>query len=121
MEAFAVSYVWGVDRFLEEAKAMVGPDVVAYYPRTWSYYRFCWAYASPVLLLTLFITTFVLYFTEYSSYSSYVCHDAESKDCPNAQWGVGFGMTLGLVALAFIPGAAAMKFYYDRYLNFDDD
>lgn len=86
MEAFAVSYVWGVDRFLDEAKAMVGPDVVAYYPRTWSYFRFCWAYASPVLLLTLFITTFVLYFTEYSSYSSYVCHDTESDDCPDAQW-----------------------------------
>ena len=28
--------------------------------------------------------------------------------------GVGFGMTLGLVALSFIPGTAAMRFYYDR-------
>lgn len=61
MEAFSVAYVIGVDEFLAQCEAMVGPHVAQTYQFTLrTYLRLCWAFVSPVLCVVLAIATLVL-------------------------------------------------------------
>jgi len=136
MEAFAVSYVVGADRFLDECRAMVGPAVSRRYSWTLNYYlRFCWTVASPLLCSVLVCATFAIMVT--SNHEGLVCagrRDAstttargeedkeeqkrqeqqQNQACRKSHWGIGVGIALCLLATSAIP-LAAMRTWWVRW------
>ena len=113
-EIIAVVHVYGLDRFIEQCKDMVGPEVTATYRLTWRYLEITLRYVAPILLSILALMTLIQTFTE--NFGGLVCKDVDAAGCADAYWGVYLGHIIGAISLACIPAIAFRKFYYDRYL-----
>ena len=113
LEGVAVC-IYGVDRFVEKCKEMVGPELSTYYRSTFTYFAFTWKWAVPTLSFVLVITSIVLSFT--SDFSEYVCNDPGAESCEDADWGIGFGFMLCASSMAIIPAVAFRKWYLETYI-----
>ncbi|XP_050408843.1 sodium-dependent serotonin transporter [Patella vulgata] len=84
LEAVAVSWIYGVKQFSKDIESMLGkpPGI---------FWQICWAYISPVFLLTLFILS--VYNTEPPAYGNYVY----------PFWSLAIGWLMVLSALLAIP------------------
>lgn len=116
LECFAITGILGADNFVEICKRMLGPEKSIKYDMVLKFYTICWKYISPVFLVCLFFTSFIVVFTE--NYDSYICASAaevgdEHALCPDARWGVNMGRVLSCIGIMMIPSVALYAYFQD--------
>ena len=83
-----------MDRFVAQAREMVGSELCSYYSLTLAYLSACWRYISPLMSVALIISSVEVFAT--TNYDSLVCRtsddddddfDDSSSDCNQAQYG----------------------------------
>jgi len=119
-EMVAVSWVYGVDRFADEIKEMIG-----YRPNL--YFTICWKYVSPILVSLLILSGIVLSILQgYPSYEKFVgCDNATLIDqglAPEAtaSWVVPDKMPGGVVGFIVLINMAScfmIPLYAIKYFN----
>ncbi|GFY50126.1 sodium-dependent serotonin transporter [Trichonephila inaurata madagascariensis] len=85
VEAAAVCWIYGAERFSDQVKEMLG-----YRPGI--FWRVCWKYISPVFILCIFIFAIVQY------------KDLTLNDYTYPKWAIGIGWILTASSLLCIPG-----------------
>ncbi|XP_064612062.1 sodium-dependent serotonin transporter-like [Liolophura sinensis] len=85
LEIIAVSWIYGVRRFSGDVEAMLGfrPGI---------FWQVCWTVVSPVLILLLFVLSFISYNPPLYG-----------KDDPFPDWAVGLGWMISASSLVCIP------------------
>ncbi|CAG2167879.1 unnamed protein product, partial [Oppiella nova] len=92
VEVVVIGWVYGVDRFLEDMKVMLG-----HYPFHRLYWRILWKFICPLLII--FILIFSLIDLKPATYGDYVY----------PWWASVIGWMLSLVSVAAIPFVAVLK------------
>ncbi|XP_070611873.1 sodium-dependent neutral amino acid transporter B(0)AT2 [Erythrolamprus reginae] len=109
LENIAMSYVYGIDKFMEDLKDMLG-----FSPNQFYYYT--WKYISPIILLSLLVASIVQMVLSPPSYSAWI-EDKASKELQNyPTWGMI--ICISLIALAMLPVPVV---YLVRRCNLIDD
>ncbi|KAG8137938.1 hypothetical protein E2320_003878 [Naja naja] len=109
LENIAMSYVYGIDKFMEDLKDMLG-----FSPNQFYYYT--WKYISPIVLLSLLIASIIQMVLSPPSYSAWI-EDKASKELQNyPTWGLI--VCISLIALAMLPVPVV---YLIRRCNLIDD
>ncbi|XP_032077448.1 sodium-dependent neutral amino acid transporter B(0)AT2 [Thamnophis elegans] len=109
LENIAMSYVYGIDKFMEDLKDMLG-----FSPNQFYYYT--WKYISPIVLLSLLVASIIQMVLSPPSYSAWI-EDKASKELQNyPTWGLI--VCFSLIALAMLPVPVV---YLIRRCNLIDD
>ncbi|XP_026523464.1 sodium-dependent neutral amino acid transporter B(0)AT2 [Notechis scutatus] len=109
LENIAMSYVYGIDKFMEDLKDMLG-----FSPNQFYYYT--WKYISPIVLLSLLVASIVQMVLSPPSYSAWI-EDKASKELQNyPTWGLV--VCFSLIVLAMLPVPVV---YLIRRCNLIDD
>ncbi|XP_015673682.1 sodium-dependent neutral amino acid transporter B(0)AT2 [Protobothrops mucrosquamatus] len=109
LENIAMSYVYGIDKFMEDLKDMLG-----FSPNQFYYYT--WKYISPIVLLSLLVASIIQMVLSPPSYSAWI-EDKASKELQNyPTWGLI--VCISLIALAMLPVPVV---YLIRRCNLIDD
>lgn len=90
IECLVVSYVYGVNRFLDDIHSMVGY-------RPCGVWKFCWAFLTPAILVIIVVLSFIEYKT--SSYRDYVFPSVIDK----------LGFVFSFASVACIPTVAVLQ------------
>ncbi|XP_042899384.1 sodium-dependent serotonin transporter [Parasteatoda tepidariorum] len=85
VEAAAVCWLYGAERFSDQVKEMLGfkPGI---------FWRVCWKYISPIFILSIYICAMVKY------------KDLTIRDYEYPKWSIGVGWCLTASSLLCIPG-----------------
>lgn len=85
LEAVSVSWLYGVERFSDDIKSMLGfrPGI---------FWRICWKFLSPAILLFLFVMSLIDH--QPMPYADYAY----------PQWAIAVGWLIVMSSLSFIPG-----------------
>ncbi|KAM3833737.1 sodium-dependent neutral amino acid transporter B(0)AT2 [Vipera latastei] len=109
LENIAMSYVYGIDKFMEDLKDMLG-----FSPNQFYYYT--WKYISPIVLLSLLVASIIQMVLSPPSYSAWI-EDKASEELQNyPTWGLI--VCISLIALAMLPVPVV---YLIRRCNLIDD
>ncbi|XP_070802898.1 sodium-dependent neutral amino acid transporter B(0)AT2 [Pituophis catenifer annectens] len=109
LENIAMSYVYGIDKFMEDLKDMLG-----FSPNQFYYYT--WKYISPIVLLSLLVASIIQMVLSPPSYSAWI-EEKASKELQNyPTWGLI--VCISLIALAMLPVPVV---YLIRRCNLIDD
>ncbi|CAH0390409.1 unnamed protein product [Bemisia tabaci] len=92
VESAGVCWIYGVDRFSNDIKCMLGF-------RPGLFWRICWSYISPCFLLTIFICSLLSY------------EDMISGEYVYPNWSIGLGWALTASSIMCIPAYMIYKFY----------
>ncbi|XP_077347947.1 sodium-dependent neutral amino acid transporter B(0)AT1 [Lithobates pipiens] len=115
-EMVSVVYIYGIDRFNEDIKFMIGhkPNI---------FWQITWRVISPLIMLAIFIFYFVI---KVSEKLAYIVWDPDYSEFPKAKevlhpdWVYAIVVVLAGVPSAVIPGYAIYKFIRNC-LKKDDD
>lgn len=109
-ESIAISWIYGIDRFCDDIKDMIGfaPGL---------YWRVCWRFAAPVFLL--FIIVYGLLGYEPLTYENYVYPTwANALGWMIAGSSVACIPAMAIYKLATTPGTCAkVRFFFPLYKN----
>lgn len=85
LEAVSVSWLYGVERFSDDIKSMLGfrPGI---------FWRICWKFLSPAILLFLFVMSLIDH--QPMPYADYAY----------PEWAIAVGWLIVMSSLSFIPG-----------------
>ncbi|TNN57097.1 Sodium-dependent neutral amino acid transporter B(0)AT2 [Liparis tanakae] len=109
LENVAVAWVYGIDKFFEDLKDMLG-----FTP--YRFYYYMWKYITPTLLLVLLCASFIQLAMAPPSYSAWIQEDAKEQTLPFPPWGVA--VCISLVVMAVLPVPVVFLL---RYFNVIDD
>ncbi|XP_043978931.1 sodium- and chloride-dependent neutral and basic amino acid transporter B(0+) isoform X1 [Gambusia affinis] len=90
LEVVGVSYVYGVNRFIEDIEMMIGKKS----PRFWLWWRACWFFFTPSILLTILI------------WSLWTFVAPTYGDIRFPSWGLSLGWCMLFFVLIWLPIAA---------------
>ncbi|KAL6079173.1 hypothetical protein STEG23_034663, partial [Scotinomys teguina] len=94
LENIAVSFVYGIDKFMEDLTDMLG-----FAPSR--YYYYMWKYISPLMLLTLLIASIVNMGLSPPGYNAWIEEKASEEFLSYPMWGMV--VCFSLMALAILP------------------
>ncbi|XP_055483945.1 sodium-dependent neutral amino acid transporter B(0)AT2 isoform X1 [Psammomys obesus] len=94
LENIAVSFVYGIDKFIEDLTDMLG-----FAPS--KYYYYMWKYISPLMLLTLLIASIVNMGLSPPGYNAWIEEKASEEFLSYPLWGMV--VCFSLMALAILP------------------
>ncbi|XP_028739351.1 sodium-dependent neutral amino acid transporter B(0)AT2 [Peromyscus leucopus] len=94
LENIAVSFVYGIDKFIEDLTDMLG-----FAPSR--YYYYTWKYVSPLMLLTLLIASIVNMGLSPPGYNAWIEEKASEEFLSYPMWGMA--VCFSLMALAILP------------------
>ncbi|XP_004700479.1 sodium-dependent neutral amino acid transporter B(0)AT2 [Echinops telfairi] len=94
LENIAVSYVYGIDKFMEDLKDMLG-----FAPNR--YYYYMWKYISPLVLLSLLIASIVNMVLSPPGYNAWIEDKASEAFLSYPGWGMA--TCISLIVLAIFP------------------
>ncbi|KAL8221642.1 UNVERIFIED_CONTAM: hypothetical protein K2H54_073165 [Gekko kuhli] len=109
LENIAVSYVYGIDKFMEDLKDMLG-----FSPNP--YYYYMWKYISPVVLLSLLVASIVQMLLSPPGYNAWIEHKATEEFQNYPKWGLIVCISLIVFALLPVP----IVFLIRRFNLIDD-
>uniref|UniRef100_A0A3P9KFH7 Transporter n=1 Tax=Oryzias latipes TaxID=8090 RepID=A0A3P9KFH7_ORYLA len=109
LENIAVAWVYGIDKFFEDLKEMLG-----FAP--YRFYYYMWKYVTPILLLVLLCASFIQLIMTPPSYSAWIQEEAVEKTLPFPPWGIGVCISLVVMAIMPVPVVFCL-----RYFNIVDD
>uniref|UniRef100_A0AAF6ZZR5 Solute carrier family 6 member 15 n=1 Tax=Bos taurus TaxID=9913 RepID=A0AAF6ZZR5_BOVIN len=96
LENIAVSFVYGIDKFMEDLKDMLG-----FTPNR--YYYYMWKYISPLMLLSLLIASIVNMGLSPPGYNAWMEDKASEKFLSYPTWGMVICISLMVLAILPIP------------------
>ncbi|KAG8513971.1 Sodium-dependent neutral amino acid transporter B(0)AT2, partial [Galemys pyrenaicus] len=94
LENIAVSFVYGIDKFMEDLKDMLG-----FAPN--KYYYYMWKYISPLILLSLLIASIVNMGLSPPGYNAWIEDKATEEFLSYPTWGMV--VCISLIVLAVLP------------------
>ncbi|CAL1594790.1 unnamed protein product [Knipowitschia caucasica] len=96
LENVAVAWVYGVDKFFEDLKDMLG-----FTP--YRFYFYMWKFITPILLLLLLASSFIQLLMTPPSYSAWNKEQASAQQLPFPTWGVVTCVSLVVIAILPVP------------------
>ncbi|KAI9547548.1 hypothetical protein NQZ68_017101 [Dissostichus eleginoides] len=109
LENVAVAWVYGIDKFFEDLKEMLG-----FTP--YRFYYYMWKYITPTLLIVLLCTSFIQLAMKPPVYSAWIQEEAREQEVFFPPWGVVVCISLVVMAIMPVPVVFAL-----RYFNIIDD
>ncbi|KAK5901750.1 hypothetical protein CesoFtcFv8_007079 [Champsocephalus esox] len=109
LENVAVAWVYGIDKFFEDLKEMLG-----FTP--YRFYYYMWKYITPTLLIVLLCTSFIQLAMKPPVYSAWIQEEAREQEVFFPLWGVVVCISLMVMAIMPVPVVFAL-----RYFNIIDD
>ncbi|KAK5927522.1 hypothetical protein CgunFtcFv8_012671 [Champsocephalus gunnari] len=109
LENVAVAWVYGIDKFFEDLKEMLG-----FTP--YRFYYYMWKYITPTLLIVLLCTSFIQLAMKPPVYSAWIQEEAREQEVFFPPWGVVVCISLMVMAIMPVPVVFAL-----RYFNIIDD
>ncbi|XP_037704009.1 sodium-dependent neutral amino acid transporter B(0)AT2 [Choloepus didactylus] len=109
LENIAVSFVYGIDKFMEDLKDMLG-----FAPHR--YYYYMWKYVSPLMLLSLLIASIVNMGLSPPGYNAWIEDKASEEFLSYPTWGIV--VCFSLIVLAILP--VPVIFIIRRFNLIDD-
>ncbi|KAG7260611.1 hypothetical protein CRUP_008633 [Coryphaenoides rupestris] len=109
LENIAVAWVYGVDKFFEDLKDMLGFTPLRFY-----YYM--WKYVTPILLLVLLASSLIQLCMTPPSYNAWIQDLAIEMKVQYPPWGVFVCISLVVTAILPVPVVFVL-----RYCNIIDD
>uniref|UniRef100_A0A9L0RTL6 Solute carrier family 6 member 15 n=1 Tax=Equus caballus TaxID=9796 RepID=A0A9L0RTL6_HORSE len=96
LENIAVSFVYGIDKFIEDLKDMLG-----FAPNR--YYYYMWKYISPLMLLSLLIASVVNMGLSPPGYNAWIEDKASEEFLSYPTWGMVVCISLMVLAILPVP------------------
>ncbi|KAJ8776519.1 hypothetical protein J1605_015414 [Eschrichtius robustus] len=96
LENIAVSFVYGIDKFMEDLKDMLG-----FAPNR--YYYYMWKYISPLMLLSLLIASIVNMGLSPPGYNAWIEDKASEEFQSYPTWGMVVCISLMVLAILPVP------------------
>ncbi|XP_054475302.1 sodium-dependent neutral amino acid transporter B(0)AT2 [Anoplopoma fimbria] len=109
LENVAVAWVYGIDKFFEDLKDMLG-----FTP--YRFYYYMWKYITPILLLVLLCASFIQLAMTPPSYSAWIQEEGKEQMVPFPPWGIAVCISLVVMAIMPVPVVFCL-----RYFNIIDD
>ncbi|XP_023573232.1 sodium-dependent neutral amino acid transporter B(0)AT2 isoform X2 [Octodon degus] len=109
LENIAVSFVYGIDKFIEDLKDMLG-----FAPSR--YYYYMWKYISPLMLLALLVASLVNMVLSPPGYNAWIEDKASEEFLTYPSWGMVVCISLMVLAILPVP-----VIYIIRRCNLIDD
>ncbi|XP_037110968.1 sodium-dependent neutral amino acid transporter B(0)AT2 [Syngnathus acus] len=104
LENLAVAWFYGIDKFFEDLKDMLGF-------RPYRFYYYMWKFITPILLLVLLCSSFVQLIKTPPSYSAWIQEQAQEKLVGFPPWGVAVCISLVVVAILPVPVVFALRYF----------
>ncbi|KAA8590353.1 hypothetical protein FQN60_014287 [Etheostoma spectabile] len=109
LENVAIAWVYGIDKFFEDLKDMLG-----FTP--YRFYYYMWKYITPILLLVLLCASFIQLSMTPPSYSAWIQEEAKEQTLHFPPWGIVVCISLVVMAIMPVPVVFGL-----RYFNIIDD
>ncbi|KAJ8261928.1 hypothetical protein GJAV_G00160100 [Gymnothorax javanicus] len=109
LENVAVAWVYGMDKFFEDLKDMLGFS-------PFRFYYYMWKYITPLVLLVLVMASVIQLGMTPPSYSTWIEELAQEKSQSYPTWGLVMCVSLVVMALLPVPVVLAL-----RYCNLLDE
>ncbi|KAL7401804.1 hypothetical protein ABVT39_004780 [Epinephelus coioides] len=104
LENVAVAWVYGIDKFFEDLKDMLG-----FTP--YRFYYYMWKYITPILLLVLLCASFIQMTMTPPSYSAWIQEEAKEQSLRFPVWGIVVCISLVVVAILPVPIVFALRYF----------
>ncbi|KAM3609479.1 uncharacterized protein V6R79_015560 [Siganus canaliculatus] len=104
LENVAIAWVYGIDKFFEDLKDMLG-----FTP--FRFYYYMWKYITPILLLVLLGSSFVQLIMTPPSYSAWIEDEAKEQTLIFPVWGIIVCISLVVMAIMPVPVVFALRYF----------
>ncbi|XP_053174662.1 sodium-dependent neutral amino acid transporter B(0)AT2 [Scomber japonicus] len=104
LENVAVAWVYGIDKFFEDLKDMLG-----FTP--YRFYYYMWKYITPILLLVLLATSLIQLTMTPPSYSAWIQEEAKEQKLGFPPWGIVVCISLVVMAIMPVPVVFALRYF----------
>lgn len=104
LENIAIAWLYGIDKFFEDLKDMLG-----FTP--FRFYYYMWKFITPILLLVLLGSSFIQLIMTPPSYSAWIEEEAKELKLPFPTWGTVMCMSLVLMAIMPVPVIFGLRFF----------
>ncbi|XP_036373760.1 sodium-dependent neutral amino acid transporter B(0)AT2-like [Megalops cyprinoides] len=102
LENIAVAWIYGIDKFFEDLKGMLGFS-------PFRYYYYMWKYITPLVLLGLLGASLVQLVMTPPTYSAWVEEMAQEKSLSYPGWGLAMCVSLVVMAMLPVPVVLALR------------
>ncbi|XP_026168345.1 sodium-dependent neutral amino acid transporter B(0)AT2 [Mastacembelus armatus] len=109
LENVAVAWIYGIEKFFEDLKDMLG-----FTP--YRFYYYMWKYITPILLLVLLCSSLIQLTMTPPSYSAWIEEEAREQTLRFPLWGIVVCISLVVMAIMPVPIVFGL-----RYFNIIDD
>ncbi|XP_058037424.1 orphan sodium- and chloride-dependent neurotransmitter transporter NTT5 [Ahaetulla prasina] len=107
-EAFAIAWVYGADRFLDDIENMLGW-------RPWKIYSYMWRFVSLAAMLCLLLASLVYLVMKRPTYTAWNRETAEEEQLEYPPWALGLLISLIVVAALPIPVMFLRQLLLERF------
>ncbi|KAK9397447.1 orphan sodium- and chloride-dependent neurotransmitter transporter NTT5 [Crotalus adamanteus] len=107
-EAFAIAWIYGADRFLDDIENMLGW-------RPWKIYSYMWRFVSLAAMLCLLLASLVYLLMKRPTYTAWNREKAEEEQLEYPPWALGLLISLIVVAALPIPVMFLRQLLLERF------
>uniref|UniRef100_A0A671UL03 Transporter n=1 Tax=Sparus aurata TaxID=8175 RepID=A0A671UL03_SPAAU len=104
LENVAIAWFYGIDKFFEDLKDMLG-----FTP--YRFYYYMWKYITPILLLVLLCSSFIQLIMTPPSYSAWIQEDAKEQTLHFPTWGIVVCISLVVMAIMPVPVVFGLRYF----------
>nr|XP_046250592.1 sodium-dependent neutral amino acid transporter B(0)AT2 [Scatophagus argus] len=104
LENVAIAWFYGIDKFFEDLKDMLG-----FTP--YRFYYYMWKYITPILLLVLLGSSLIELIKTPPSYSAWIQEEATEKDLRFPAWGIIVCISLVVMAIMPVPVVFGLRYF----------
>ncbi|XP_029010439.1 sodium-dependent neutral amino acid transporter B(0)AT2 [Betta splendens] len=105
LENVAIAWIYGIDKFFEDLKDMLG-----FTP--YRFYYYMWKYITPILLLVLLCSSFIQLTRTPPSYSAWIEEEARELTLYFPPWGIVVCISLVLMAVLPVPVVFGLRYFH---------
>ncbi|XP_070586298.1 orphan sodium- and chloride-dependent neurotransmitter transporter NTT5 isoform X2 [Erythrolamprus reginae] len=111
-EAFAIAWIYGADRFLDDIENMLGW-------RPWKIYSYMWRFVSLAAMLCLLLASLVHLAMKRPTYTAWNREKAEEEQLEYPPWALGLLVSLMVVAALPIPVMFFRQLLLERFSQYN--
>ncbi|XP_043980420.1 sodium-dependent neutral amino acid transporter B(0)AT2 [Gambusia affinis] len=104
LENVAIAWFYGIDKFFEDLRDMLG-----FTP--YRFYYYMWKYITPILLLLLLCASFIQLTMTPPSYSAWIQEEAVEKTLHFPPWGIAVCISLVVMAMMPVPVVFCLRYF----------
>ncbi|KAM7415135.1 hypothetical protein PAMA_019790 [Pampus argenteus] len=104
LENVAIAWVYGINKFFEDLKDMLG-----FTP--YRFYYYMWKYITPTLLLVLLASSLIQLIMTPPSYSAWIQEEAKEQKLGFPPWGIVVCISLVVMAIMPVPVVFGLRYF----------